>query len=92
MERCSDFSLRISESWALTGSNWVVMTTMPETVAQRIERMEPSFARYLLECVGGVVLNQVGIQLKAVPGLGEDCCQEGERGDGWPEGEGEAGS
>jgi len=33
-----------------------------------------------LECVRGEVLNQVGVQLKAVSGLGEDFCQEGERG------------
>ena len=34
-------SLRISESWELTVSSWAVMATMPESVARRIERMEP---------------------------------------------------
>jgi len=34
--------LRISESWVLTVSSWEVMATMPETVAQRTERMDPS--------------------------------------------------
>jgi len=33
-----------------------------------------------LECVRGEVLDQVGVQLKAVPGFREDYCQEGEGG------------
>ena len=40
--RSSWFSLRISESWVLTLSSWEVMATMPDTVAQRTERMDPS--------------------------------------------------
>jgi len=32
---------------------------------------------YSLKCVRGEVLDQVGVQLKAVSGLGEDLCQEG---------------
>ena len=39
--RCQ-FCLRTSVSWAVTESNRAVMGTMPETVAERIERMEPS--------------------------------------------------
>ena len=35
---------------------------------------------YGLECVRGEVLNQVGVQLKAFSGLGEEFCKEGERG------------
>ena len=40
--RSSRFSLRISDSWVLTVSSWVVMATMPKTVAQRMERVERS--------------------------------------------------
>jgi len=42
--RSSWFALRTSESWAVRVSNRVVMAAMPETVAQRMERMEPSVA------------------------------------------------
>ena len=40
--RRSWFFLRISDSWVVTVSSWVVMATIPETVAQRMQRMEPS--------------------------------------------------
>ena len=36
------FSLRISEICVLTVSSWVVMATMPQTLAQRIDRIDPS--------------------------------------------------
>jgi len=38
------------------------------------------------------VLDQGRVQVEAVPGLNEDFCQEGERGDGSAEGEGEVDS
>jgi len=34
--------LGISESWVLTVASWVVITSMPDTVGQRMERIEPS--------------------------------------------------
>jgi len=33
-----------------------------------------------LEWMRGEVLHQVGVHLKAVPGLGEDFCKKGKRG------------
>ena len=41
-DRRSLFSLRISASWLVMVSSWVVMATMPEAVAHRMERVEPS--------------------------------------------------
>ena len=40
--RSSWFSLRTSEIWSVIVPSWEVMATMPETVAQRMERMDPS--------------------------------------------------
>jgi len=42
------FSLPIPASWVLKVSSWLVMATMPETVAHRIERMEHSPA--VIDC------------------------------------------
>ena len=42
LERSSWFSLQISDMCVVTVSSLVVMATVLETVAQRIERMEPS--------------------------------------------------
>ena len=52
LELSSSLSVRISASWPVTVSSWLVMTTNPETVTRRMERIEPSPAIILWRAGG----------------------------------------
>ena len=87
LRRSSWFSFRISKSWVVTVFIWVVMATMPETVAQRMDRMDPSPAvmdwsergkRSWTKSGFSWRLSPVSAKISARKERGEDVCPEGE--------------
>ena len=50
--RSCSFSLERSDRWVLTVSSCLLMVTMPETVADSMDRMEPSPAEMVLRAWG----------------------------------------
>ena len=50
--RSSPFSLERAESWLDTVSSWLVIANMPETVAHRMDRVEPSPAEMVWRAWG----------------------------------------
>ena len=54
MEFCAElaFSLERAESWVDTVSSWLVIATIPETLAHRIDRVEPSPAEMVWRAWG----------------------------------------
>ena len=45
LEGSSPFSFERADSWVDTVSSWLVIATMPETVAHKMDRVEPSPAK-----------------------------------------------
>ena len=90
--RSSGFSLRNSESWVLTASCWAVMATMPETVAQRTERMDPLPAVMVWSASGERSWTRSGFNCRLFLVCEKISARKARVGDGCAEGEGEGGS
>jgi len=75
----------------VTVSSWVVMATMPETVAQRLERMEPSLALIVWSAWEGSWTNS-GFSLRLALVSARISARKARGRDGWAEGMGQGGS
>ena len=60
--RSSLFSLERAESWLDTVSSWLVIATMPETVAHRMDRVEPSPAEMVWKAWGFRLGTRAGLR------------------------------
>ena len=90
--RSSWFSLRTSESWSVIVPSWVVMATMPETVAQRMERMDPSPAVMDCRAWGERSCTKSGLSWRLSLVSAKISARKARGGEGREEGDGEGGS